>query len=132
MGRFEGAFYSASGFYRPKQDSIMRSLDGAIGEVNAEAWLRALYRAVPPVSAAYPAQRSWPAPRVRRSTFEIVSPWPPELMAVRWFVDGVEVEQARGAYRHAFHADGGQHEVRVSIEDSQRQHPRPGRARAQG
>ena len=39
-------------------------------------------------------------------------------MAARWFVDGIEVEQARGAYRHALHADGGQHEVRVSIGDS--------------
>jgi hypothetical protein len=39
-------------------------------------------------------------------------------MGARWFVDGLEVEQARGAYRHALHADGRQHEVRVAVEDS--------------
>ena len=38
-------------------------------------------------------------------------------MAVRWFVDGLEVDQARGASRYELHADGGPHEVRVSIED---------------
>ena len=117
VGRFEGAFYSASGFYRPKQDSIMRTLEGAVGEVNAEAWLRAIYRAVPPVSAAYPAQRVVAGPAGATVEFELVSPWPPELMAVRWFVDGLEVDQARGAYRYELHADGGPHEVRVSIED---------------
>ena len=93
MGRFEGAFYSASGFYRPKQDSIMRTAGAArLGEVNAEAWLRAMYRAVPPVSAAYPAQRVVAGPAGATVEFEIVSPWPPELMAVRWFVDGLEVD----------------------------------------
>jgi hypothetical protein len=117
VGRFEGAFYSASGFYRPKQDSIMRTLEGAVGEVNAEAWLRAIYRAVPPVSAAYPAQRVVAGPAGATVEFELVSPWPPELMAVRWFVDGLEVDEARGAFRYELHADGGPHEVRVSIED---------------
>jgi hypothetical protein len=117
VGRFEGAFYSASGFYRPKQDSIMRTLEGAVGEVNAEAWLRAFYRAVPPVSAAYPAQTVVAGPAGATIEFELVSPWPPELMAVRWFIDGLEVDEARGAYRYALHADGGQHEVRVSVED---------------
>jgi hypothetical protein len=38
-------------------------------------------------------------------------------MAARWFIDGLEIDQARGAYRYALHADGGQHEVRVSVED---------------
>lgn len=117
VGRFEGAFYSASGFYRPKQDSIMRSLGAEVGEVNAEAWLRAMYRAVPPVRAAYPTQRVVAGLAGTTVAFELVSPWPPELMAVRWFVDGLEVEQARDAYRYSLHADGAQHEVRVSIED---------------
>ncbi|HYJ40516.1 MAG TPA: M64 family metallopeptidase [Steroidobacteraceae bacterium] len=117
VGRFEGAFYSASGFFRPKQDSIMRSLEGAVGEVNAEAWLRAMYRAVPPISAAYPMQSVVAGPAGATIEFELVSPWPPELVAIRWFIDGLEVDQARGAYRYALHADGGPHEVRVSVED---------------
>lgn len=118
VGRFEGAFYSANGFYRPKLNSIMRSLDGDMGEVNAEAWLRTLYRAVPPISAAYPAQRVVASPPGASAGFEIVSPWPPELMAVRWFVDDVEVPQARGAYRYQMTSDGAEHRVRVAIEDT--------------
>ncbi len=36
---------------------------------------------------------------------------------MRWFVDGSEVEQARGRYSYALRADGGRHDVRVTIED---------------
>jgi hypothetical protein len=118
VGRFQGAFYSASGFYRPTQNSIMRSLDGALGVVNAEAWLRSLYRAVPPLGAAYPARRGVIAPAGSDVEFEIVSPWPAELMTVRWFVDGSEVTQAGSLYHYEFQGDGGEHEVRVTIEDA--------------
>ena len=118
VGRFEGAFYAANGFYRPKLNSVMRSLDGALGEVNAEAWLRNLYRAVPPISAAYPAQRVVAAPAGAVAGFEIVSPWPRELMTVRWYVDGVEVPQARGAYQYELTSDGLEHQVRAAIEDT--------------
>ena len=118
VGRFEGAFYTANGFYRPKLNSVMRTLDGALGEVNAEAWLRNMYRAVPPISAAYPARRIVAAPSGTAADFEIVSPWPRELMTVRWFVDDVEVPQARGAYRYGFTSDGAEHRVRVAIEDT--------------
>ncbi len=65
--------------------------------MNAEAWLRTLYRAVPPISAAYPAQRFVAAPSGTAVEFEIVSPWPPDLMTVRWFVDGVEVDRRLAA-----------------------------------
>ncbi len=78
VGRFEGAFYAANGYYRPKQDSNMRTLEGPIGEVNAEAWLRALYRAVPPIRAAYPEQRFVSGLAGTDVEFEIVSPWSPE------------------------------------------------------
>jgi IgA peptidase M64/Big-like domain-containing protein len=118
VGRFEGAFYSANGFYRPKLDSIMRTLDGALGEVNAEAWLRTMYRVVPPIGAAYPAQRVVAAPSGAAAQFEIVSPWPRDLMSVRWYVDGVEVPQARGGYRYELMGDGAEHDVRVAVEDA--------------
>ena len=117
VGRFEGAFYSAHGFYRPTHDSVMRTLGGAMGAVNTEAWLRALYRAVPPVSAAYPGQRVVTGHAGEWVEFEIASPWPAELLSIRWFVDGVEVESERGPYGHILLADGLRHEVRVSIED---------------
>jgi hypothetical protein len=118
VGCFEGAYYSASGFFRPKLNSIMKSLDGELGEVNAEAWLRSLYRAVPPLSAAYPARHAVGAPAGADLDFEIVSPWPRELMTVRWFVDGVEMAQSADPYRQVFRSDGGAHDIRVTIEDT--------------
>jgi hypothetical protein len=54
VGRFEGAYYTQSGFYRPMRDSFMRTVGAPIGQVNAEAWLRAQYRAVPPLGEIRP------------------------------------------------------------------------------
>ena len=117
VGRFEGAFYMASGYFRPKQNSNMRTLEGSVGEVNAEAWLRALYRAVPPIGDAYPEQRIVSGAAGTDILFEIVSPWSPGLMTVRWFVDGNEIELTRNSYSYRLRADGNRHDVRVTIED---------------
>jgi hypothetical protein len=117
VGRFEGAFYSANGYFRPKQDSIMRTLAAPVGEVNGEAWIRALYRAVPPISAAYPEQQVIAGPAGTPLAFEVVSPWPSDVLQVRWFVDGVEDERYRGLLGYSLQADGARHEVRVSVED---------------
>ena len=117
VGHFEGAFYVQNGFYRPKHDSIMRTLDAPIGEVNAEAWLRALYRAVPPLLAAYPARPAVTGLAGDRLTFDVVSPWPPETVSVGWWVDGVEIESARDLRRYVFVADGGAHVVRAQLRD---------------
>jgi hypothetical protein len=117
VGLYEGAFYVSSGFYRPKQDSIMRTLDAPIGQVNAEAWLRAQYRALPPLSDASPS-----VPRVQGLAgetleFSVVSAWPREAVSLRWFVDGVEVPDACDAVNFQFATDGGVHEITVRARD---------------
>lgn len=117
VGRFEGAYYMPVGFYRPKHDSFMRSLHAPIGEVNAEAWVRALYRALPPLLGVSPAHRAVTGLPGDALEFRIVSEWPANIMAVRWRVDGVEVEAARDQWRYVLQADGLTHEVRVSIAD---------------
>jgi hypothetical protein len=124
VGRFEGAYYAARGFYRPLRDSFMRTVTGAIGEVNAEAWLRAQYRALPPLRASYPLSRRVAGIAGTAPAFEVVSVWPPEVMTVRWFVDGTEIESERDARRYVLQADGQVHEVRASLGD------RTGRIRA--
>jgi hypothetical protein len=124
VGRFEGAYYAARGFYRPKRDSFMRTVAGPIGEVNAEAWLRAQYRAVPPLRAAYPLNRHVAGVAGAALAFEVVSTWSSEIMAVRWFVDGTEIESARDAWHYVLQADGRLHEVRAWLGD------RTGRIRA--
>ncbi len=117
IGHFEGAFYMQNGFYRPKRDSIMRTLDAPVGEVNGEAWLRALYRAVPPLHAAYPAQPAVTGLAGDQLTFDVVSSWPGDVVSVRWWLDGAEVESARDSRRYVFATDGGAHEVRAQLQD---------------
>jgi hypothetical protein len=118
VGLYEGAFYAATGFYRAKHDSFMRTLGAPIGEVNTEAWLRAQYRVLPPISSVLPAAASLRGLSGEQLEFSIVSAWSDQVIDVRWFVDGVEHEAARGA--RAFHlaADGGTHEVRVVARDA--------------
>jgi hypothetical protein len=113
VGLYEGAFYVSSGFYRPKQDSIMRTLEAPIGQVNAEAWLRAQYRALPALSQISPD-----VPQVRGLAgetleFSVVSAWPRAAVSLRWFVDGAEIAGSRDATRYRFETDGGVHQVEV-------------------
>jgi hypothetical protein len=117
VGRFEGAYYTQSGFYRPTRDSFMRTVGAPIGPVNAEAWLRAQYRAVPPLGAVHPNRRVVTGYAGDALEFEIASPWPAGLMTVRWFVDEIEIESAKDTWHYQFEADGHAHRLRVSIDD---------------
>lgn len=117
VGLHEGAFYSASGFYRPKADSLMRTLAAPLGEVNGEAWLRAQYRRAPPVSAVSPEATQVRALAGDPVDFEIVSQWPRPLVEVRWFVDDIEAIDARDQSRFRYTADGQRHGVRVEAAD---------------
>ncbi len=117
IGLHEGAYYTAAGFYRPKSDSLMRTLSAPLGEVNAEAWLRAQYREVPPVISASPQSAQVRGLSGDTLDFEIVSPWPRSVVDWRWFLDDVEVASARHLARYRFVTDGLVHRVRVEAGD---------------
>jgi hypothetical protein len=117
VGLFEGAFYVSNGFYRPKQDSIMRTLEAPLGEVNAEAWLLAQYRALPPLSQVSPPVEQALGLAGETLEFSVVCPWPREAVSLSWHVDGVEVVAARDATSYRFSADGGVHRVEVRAHD---------------
>jgi hypothetical protein len=118
VGLYEGAFYEATGFYRPKRDSIMRTLEAPLGEVNAEAWLRAQYRALPPFSSVSPAVTQVLGVAGETLEFSVVCPWPRDALSVGWFVDGVEIPEARDTPVLHFLADGGVHQVEVRASDA--------------
>lgn len=118
VGLYEGAFYAATGFYRPKQDSLMRTLEAPLGEVNAEAWLRAQYRALPPLATASPAATQVQGIAGSLVSFEAASPWPRAAVTLRWYIDGVEVPAARDRSRFEFQADGAEHTVEVRASDA--------------
>jgi hypothetical protein len=117
VGLFEGAFYVSNGFYRPKQDSIMRTLEAPLGEVNAEAWLLAQYRALPPLSRVSPAVNQALGLAGETLEFSVVCPWPRGAVSLSWNVDGVEVVAARDSTSYRFSADGGTHRVEVRARD---------------
>jgi hypothetical protein len=117
VGMFEGAFYSANGFYRAKQDSLMRTLQAPLGEVNAEAWIRAQYRALPPLSAASPADAHVQALSGDVVDFAVVSAWPAGTVELRWRVDDVEIPGTVDAATFRWVADGLRHTVEVSARD---------------
>jgi hypothetical protein len=117
VGLFEGAFYVSNGFYRPKLDSIMRTLEAPLGEVNAEAWLRAQYRALPPLARVSPAVNQTLGIAGETLEFSVICPWPREAVSLQWYVDGVEVPEARDSSSFHFPADGGNHRVEVRARD---------------
>jgi hypothetical protein len=118
VGLFEGAYYASQGFFRPKQDSFMRTIEAPVGEVNAEAWVRAQYRALPPATGATPVPG--PVRGLAGDTLEfvVVSAWPRLAVSLNWFLDGVEIVDARDTTRLRWSADGGTHEVVAVAQDS--------------
>ncbi len=120
IGRFEGAFYVPHGFFRPKHDSIMRSVTASLGEVNAEAWIRAQYRSIGPLGEALPANHELDVVPGESVEFQVRSPYAPfsdTLRTLRWYLDGNEVLNARNGTRWVFSSDGGEHEVCVEATD---------------
>ncbi len=92
---FEGAYYRATGIYRPTVSSKMRSLNRPFEEVNAEQFIIVLYQDVSPIDAATPSSSE---PYFAGTTFN-VTPMQPvgHSLDVQWFIDGLPVSGANGA-----------------------------------
>ena len=54
VGLFEGSMYRTTGWYRPHDNSLMRSLNRPVGNVNREKFLLAIYTQIDPVDAWTP------------------------------------------------------------------------------
>lgn len=98
VGSYEGSGYYRYGQYRPSPDSLMHSLGIPKGgnEFNppsSEEMVRQFYRRVRPVDAATPGT-SLHAGDIAAVT--VLHPADHNL-EIRWFLDGVELESARGA-----------------------------------
>jgi hypothetical protein len=95
VGRFEGAFYRAAGFYRPKDDTFMRSLGAEIGEVNAEVWALAVYRLIDPMITSHPSALTIQVDPQAPAAFSISKPFSNSVQQVRWLLDGQEIAGTR-------------------------------------
>jgi hypothetical protein len=120
VGLFEGAHYHATGWYRPKLNCKMRSLDQPFCEVCKETEVLALYELVRPVESFSPAS---PSVSVTSEPVELnVSPMTPSThsLAIQWYFDG---ETVQGSTTTVFTASSsllphGTHRVTVSVRDT--------------
>lgn len=90
IGVVEGAYFYASGIYRPSLSSKMRTLNQAFDAVSREAFVQDIYALVEPLddwldnSSSVTGDTLWVA---------VVDP---DVISVEWYVDDVRVEGAFG------------------------------------
>jgi hypothetical protein len=117
IGRFEGSYYHATGYYRPADHSFMRDDDGVLTVVHAEAWVRALYDYVDPTRDSHPAPGVVAMGATPR-TFSVPRVFPASVQSLRWYVDGVEDASARDRNEYACCTGlAGKHVLRVDFAD---------------
>lgn len=94
-GLYEGALYNAEGFYRPLQDSLMRTYDQPMGVVNSEQWIVASYRAASHFSVLEPEQSRLEALSGQPVTVRAVRAFGEETQSLTWFLNGREIADAK-------------------------------------
>jgi hypothetical protein len=121
VGLFEGANYSAAGWYRPKFTCRMNANVFPFCEVCAEALTLNIYRRVSPVDGATPQVRKLNIPLEQSATFTVTRLQPTtHALSVQWFLDDVAVPGATGDsfVVSAANAPEGYHTVRADVWDS--------------
>lgn len=88
VGIFEGAFYRDTGFFRPTQDSLMRSYDGVLGPVNSEQWALSVYSEARPILDISPVNRLVSIPAGEAMRFWVEPTFDSSIQSVDWALDG--------------------------------------------
>jgi len=87
VGVFEGAFYQASGFYRPTENSLMRTYDGKLGPVNSEQWALSVYTKTNPVLEIAPVSRELDVAAGEVIDFSVLPMFDSTVQSVQWSLD---------------------------------------------
>ncbi len=87
VGVFEGAFYQASGFYRPTENSLMRSYEGELGPVNSEQWALSVYAKANPVIDISPVSRLLEVTAGEVVDFSVQPMFDSAVQSVQWSLD---------------------------------------------
>lgn len=93
VGLFEGAFYQPHGFYRPKNDSFMRTLRAPIGEVNAEAWANQLYQTIGMYHSPQPQDENVLQLRGQELQFSLELSVGSAQQQIKWLLNGQPLPQ---------------------------------------
>jgi len=118
VGIFEGAFYRADGFFRPTQDSLMRSYDGALGPINSEQWALSVYSRAGPVLDISPVNRLLTIPSGEIVEFYVDPMFDANLQSVEWRLDSTVIPDS-GAQRPSVSLNfpPGEYTVSVTVRD---------------
>ncbi len=120
-GLFEGSMYRTSGWYRPHNDSLMRNLNRACGQINREQFVLQFYTRVHPLDSYSPAGTtssvSTPSPLSFAITPKVPTSGP--ALNVSWKIDGV-TQSGQTASSFSTLSDfigNGSHTVSASVQD---------------
>ena len=121
IGVFEGAGYRPTGWYRPKQDCKMKTLNAKFCSVCAEAWVLRLYKNGSPLLGAVPASGSDLFVQGPNSAELAVSLKTPSdgsrTVRVQWEVDGTVMPGLRDS-AVSLRLPDGEHVVRALVRDT--------------
>jgi len=87
VGVYEGAFYQAKGYYRPTQNSLMRSYLGKLGPVNSEQWALSVYTKANPVWDISPVSRELTVSAGEVVDFSVQPMFDSSVQSVQWSLD---------------------------------------------
>jgi hypothetical protein len=93
IGLFEGSYYHAKDFYRPKDSSFMLSLGAPVGEVNGEAWVSKLYQTIGMHYNQLPQQENVVQPRGQSMQFAFELSVGNAQQQVTWWLNEQQLPQ---------------------------------------
>jgi hypothetical protein len=117
VGYFEGGYYREKGVWRPTYNSIMRSLGGPFGSVNAEAWALTLWHYYSATSDFLPQTDTPIVHDDLPAVFAAVLPLTGNNVRISWWVNDVSVA---GSAPHLILSalDDSIRSVKVVVEDA--------------
>lgn len=88
VGLFEGSMYRTTGWYRPHNNSVMRSLNRPVGNVNREQFVLSIYSRVDAVEASTPGTPNFSVANFQRLNFGVTAKQSTTAsVQTRWYVD---------------------------------------------
>jgi len=120
-GLFEGSMYRISGWYRPHNNSLMRSLNRPCGQINREQFVLQIYSRVHPLDSYSPATTSRTVTAPSTLSFSVTPKVPSSglVQTVTWKIDGVtQIGQANTSFSTLSDFVGnGSHTVSAIVQD---------------
>jgi hypothetical protein len=120
IGLFEGAHYHFTGWYRPKLNCKMRSLNVNFCEVCKETLVRSIYGLVSPIESFSPTLSKISLTEKDTVDFNIVPMFPTNHnLNIQWFINGspVNFEESSSLNVVAQSLGNGTHSIKVKVLD---------------